>query len=289
MTDTDDSIDAAAQTALTSEADSPVLIELIDLDGEDRVAILTLNRPEALNAITWEMIKVLERRLQAVDADPDVRAVLITGAGRAFSAGGDLKGYVELQRDPVGFPAFVDDLMRTFAGIRLMTKPVIALVNGVTVAGGLELLLGCDFAWAGASAQIGDGHLNYGQMGGGGVLSMLPRSIRPALARELLFSARLLSADEAFAFGLVNRVLPDDELLAAGIEFARDVAKKSPTAIANAKYVMNAGLADGTGVDETLRLERERNSLYCLTLPDSHEGLAAFGEKRTPVFRRHGS
>lgn len=279
-------VETAASRPDIAEGDPPVLTELVDVGEGARAAILRLNRPESLNAISWDMVKELEQRLRVVDADPTVCTVLITGEGRGFSAGGDLKGYVELQRDPEGFPAFIDDLMRTFAMIRLMAKPVVALVNGVTVAGGLELLLACDFGWCAASARIGDGHLNFGQMGGGGVLSMLPRSIRPALARELLFSARLLDAEEALAWGLVNRVLPDEELLPAGVEFARQVSGKSPTAIANAKYVMNAGLADGTGVEETLRLERERNSLYCLTRPDSHEGLAAFVEKRSPDFGR---
>ena len=165
-----------------------------------------------------------------------------------------------------------------------LSKPVVALVNGVTAAGGLELVLSCDFAYAAASARIGDMHMNFGQMGGGGVLTLLPRTIGPAKARELVFSGELLDAEQALALGLVNRVVPDDELLETGLEFARNVAKKSPTAIANAKHVMNAGLSAGTGVEETMRLERERNCLYVLTQPDAHEGLAAFAEKREPKF-----
>lgn len=103
-------------------------------------------------------------------------------------------------------------------------------------------------------------------------------------ARELLFSARLLSADEALSWGLVNAVHADDELMRAGITFADGVAAKSPKAVANAKYAMNAGYADGTGLEAALRLERERVVLYCLTAPDSMEGLRAFAERRKPKF-----
>jgi enoyl-CoA hydratase len=225
------------------------------------------------------MIHALRDALAVVDAEPRVRALLITGNGSAFSAGGDLQSYVSLQRDPVAFPQFLDDLMETFTSLRTLRVPVVALVNGVAVAGGLELLLACDFAYAGASARIGDAHLNYGQMGGVGVLSLLPRTIPPARARELFFSARLLPAEEALEWGLVNRVVPDEDLLDAGLDFARGVATKSATAVENAKHVMNTGLAEGTGLDATMRLERERNALYCLTLEDSHEGLRSFAER----------
>jgi enoyl-CoA hydratase/carnithine racemase len=258
-----------------------VLVERLGVGVGAEAGLVVLNRPEALNAISWEMVLELERVLQGLDSDPAVRVVLVTGKGRAFSAGGDLKGYLELQSDADAFPRFVDDLMRTFGAIRTMSKPVLALVNGVTVAGGLELLLSCDFAYAARSARIGDGHLNYGQAGGGGALTLLPRMLPPARARELMFSGELLTADEALRIGLVNRLVDDDALLEAGLAFGANVASKSAAAIATAKYAMNAGLADGTGVDAAMRLERARVAQYCLTLPDSREGLLAFAAKRT--------
>lgn len=261
------------------------MVERVALSPERAYAgVVRLNRPETLNALSWALVTKLEQALQELDRDDSVPCVLLTGNGRAFSAGGDLKAYVELQQDPVAFPAFMDDLIRTFSAIAYMRKPVVALVNGVTAAGGLELLLACDLAYASASAQIGDCHLNYGQMGGGGSLTLLPRMIGPARARELIFSARLLSAQEALDWGLVNRVIPDDELLDAGLDFARGLARRSAAAVASAKYAMNAGFADGTGVGQALRLERERAALYCLTLPDSAEGLTAFSEGRKPRF-----
>lgn len=264
----------------------PVLVEHRPLAQEGaRAALLTLHRPESLNAIDWDMLRALDAAVDGVEADPSVRCLLVTGAGRAFSAGGDLKGYVELQRDPVRFPQFVADLHRTFGRLRLLRVPAVALVNGVTAAGGLELLLGCDLAVAAESARIGDGHLNFGQMGGGGVLTLLPRLVGMQKAAELLFTGRFLDAGEAERWGLVSRVVPDAELLGAGLEFAEQVARKSPLAVANAKQVMNAIWSDALPLDAGLRFERERNAYYCLTSEDAPEGLRAFSEKRTPRFR----
>lgn len=252
--------------------------------GETFAALLTLSRPESLNPIDTDMLVDLDAALDRIEADRAVRCLLITGEGRAFSAGGDLKKYIELQRDPVAFPKFVEDLHRIFGRLRALPIPAVALVNGVTAAGGLELILGCDFALAAASARIGDGHLNFGQMGGGGVLSLLPRLIGWQRATELIFSGRLLAADEAAEWGLVSRVVPDAELRAAGLAFAASVAEKSPLAVANAKRVMARAWEERMPLDASLRLERDTNSDYCLHSKDAPEGLAAFAEKREPRF-----
>jgi enoyl-CoA hydratase/carnithine racemase len=264
-------------------ADESPLVEYdrVELDEDSNfAAVVTFNRAETLNAINWDTLRALEAQLRRAAEDPDVRTVLITGRGRAFSAGGDIKGYVKLQADPVAFPRFVDDFIRTLDLIRYMDRPVVALVNGITAAGGLELLLACDFAWMAESARIGDMHLNYAQIGGAGVMARLPRLIGPNRARELVFSGRLLSSEECLAWGLVNRVIPDDRLLAEGIEFARGVAAKSPNSVRNVKHVINRGLE--TDLEAALRQERERALIHCLTLPDSMEGINAFIEKRKP-------
>jgi enoyl-CoA hydratase/carnithine racemase len=263
-----------------------VQLELRPLQQEGaHAALLVLNRPEQLNAIDWAMLHDLDDRLDDVEADASVRCLLLTGAGRAFSAGGDLKGYIELQRDAVRFPQFVADLHRVFGRLRRLHVPAVALVNGVTAAGGLELLLNCDFAIAAAEARIGDGHLNFGQMGGGGVLTLLPRLIGPQKAAELLFSGRFLDACEAEQWGLVSRCVPAGDLLATGLDFAEQVARKSPLAVANAKEVMTTLWADHIPLDAAMRYERERNAYYCLTSFDAPEGLQAFSEKREPRFR----
>jgi enoyl-CoA hydratase/carnithine racemase len=253
-------------------------------DAGGEAAVLTLDRPEQLNPIDAALLDDLDRALDSLDGEPAVRTVLVTGAGRAFSAGGDMKAYVELQRDPVAFPRFVAHLHRAFGRLRTLPVPVVALVNGVTAAGGLELILNCDFAIVAASARVGDAHLNFGQMGGGGVLTLLPRAIGRAKAAELIFSGRFLSATEAVEWGLASRCVPDGELLEAGLDFAREVAAKSPLAVGNAKWVMNQLWADNGSVDAGLRYELERDAYYCLTSADAPEGLAAFAERRPPRF-----
>jgi enoyl-CoA hydratase len=253
-------------------------------DGLGVAALVTLNRPDQLNAISWSMVRALDAVIDDLEQDPSVRAILLTGSGRAFSAGGDLKDYQELQTDAGRFLQFVQDLHSAFTRLRTLRVPVIGLVNGVTAAGGLELLLNCDFALAAESARIGDAHLNFGQMGGGGVLTLLPRMIGIAKAAELVLTGRFLSSAEAMEWGLVSRVVPDDELLAEGMSLVQTLAAKSPLAMANAKHVMNSVWSESMSVTAGLRLERDRDVLYCLTSEDAPEGLAAFVEKRRPRF-----
>jgi enoyl-CoA hydratase/carnithine racemase len=266
--------------------DPPVILDRHPLDDEGAwvAAVVRLNRPAQLNPIDWDTLRHLDAALDEIAADDSARAVLVTGTGRAFSAGGDLKSYVELQRDPVRFPRFVADLHRIFGRFRTLPVPVIALVNGVTAAGGLELLLNCDFALVATSARIGDGHLNFGQMGGGGVLTLLPRMIGRARAAELVLTGRFLDAQEAVAWGLASRCVPDDALLDEGLTLAGEMAKHSRLALANAKDVLNRLWAENGSVDAGLALELERDVAYCLTSHDAREGLAAFTEKRSPRF-----
>jgi enoyl-CoA hydratase/carnithine racemase len=261
--------------------EASVLVEVLPIgEGKDTVAVVTLNRPEQLNPIDAATLAAMDTAIDDLATNESVRAALVTGNGRAFSAGGDLKAYIDLQKDPVRFPRFVADLHRIFGRLRTLPVPVVALINGVTAAGGLELLLNCDFAIAAESARIGDGHLNFGQMGGGGVLTLLPRAIGRAKAVELILSGRFLSAREACDWGLVSRVVPDGELMACGLQFCAEVVAKSPLAVANAKQVLNDLWADNGSVDAGLRYERERDAYYCLTSRDAPEGLAAFSEKR---------
>jgi enoyl-CoA hydratase/carnithine racemase len=255
--------------------------------GTSRVAVvITLSRPDCLNAIDWEMLRKLDSTIDALSDREDLCCVLVTGAGRAFSAGGDLKSYIELQRDSVAFPQFVSDIHRVFGRLRELPVPVVALVNGVTAAGGLELLLNCDLALVARSARIGDGHLNFGQMGGGGVLTLLPRVVGLQRASELIFSGRFLSSEEAVDWGLAIRCVDDEALLESGLTFARQVAAKSPLALANAKAVLQGLWSTNGDLTSGLQVERERNDVYCLTSEDAPEGLHAFLEKRPPRF--HG-
>lgn len=259
--------------------------ERLPLEAGGVARLLTLNRPDDLNPLDEDTVRAFDVALDALEADDDCRVAFVTGAGRAFSAGGDLKKYVALYDDPVGFPAFLDALHAAFGRLRGLSVPFVALVNGVTAAGGLELLLSCDFAIAARGARIGDGHLNFGQMGGGGVLTLLSRVVGLPRASELIFSGRLLEAEEALAWGLVNRVVPDDELVETGLAFAEEVARKSPLAVANAKRVMARSWLERLPVEAGLRDERDVDVDYCLNSHDAREGLHAFAEKRAPRFR----
>lgn len=270
---------------MTASGDDLVRVDVNPIDDQKgSVAVLTLNRPDQLNAITWDMVTAFDAAVTEAMAADDVRAILVTGSGRAFSAGGDLKAYRILQRDAERFPAFVAALHAAFSRLRTLPVPVVALINGVTAAGGLELALSCDLAMIARSARIGDCHLNFGQMGGGGVLTLLPRFVGIARATELVVSGRLLTSAEALEWGLVSRVCPDDGLLPQALELVGEIAAKSPLAVANAKYVMASIWSEAASVDAGLRLERERNAVYCLTSEDAPEGLAAFEEKRPPRF-----
>jgi enoyl-CoA hydratase/carnithine racemase len=259
-----------------------VLVDRVDVDGTPALGLVTLNRPDEMNPLDWDTVRELGRVLDALASDPGVRVIAITGAGRAFSAGGDMKKYRTLQRDARDFPQFLADIHEVFQRIAQYPKPVVALVNGIAVAGGIELVLFCDFAYMAESARIGDAHQPFGQMGGGGVLTMLPRVVGPARARELIVTGRLLRADEAVAWGLVSRVVADGELVAAATDLTRDVMKKSPLALGQAKQVLNAAFFGCTDVSSALRLEREVTGRYCLTSADAAEGLEAFAAKRAP-------
>jgi enoyl-CoA hydratase/carnithine racemase len=263
-----------------------VIVEIVGVgDGAGAAATVTFNRPAQLNALDWETVLAFDAAIDSVAADPEVRAVLVTGAGRAFSAGGDLVKYLELYADADRYPRFIADFHRVLGRLRELPVPVVALVNGVAAAGGLEVILACDLAIAAAGARLGDAHVNYGQMGGGGVLTLLPRLVGIQRAAEMIFSGRFLDATEAAACGLVARVVPDDRLLAEGLAVAASYAGHSRAALRVAKETMVQIWATGASLADGLAEERRRNVEYCLTEPDAREGLAAFADKRTPNYR----
>ncbi len=260
-----------------------IIVRKISLNIPDRyLGLITFNRPEEMNPLDWATIKKINAAFTDLSANKNICVIAFTGAGRAFSAGGDLKAYQKLYRDEEAFRGFLGDFRLLNDCIGSARQPVIALVNGHCVAGGLELMLACDFAYAGESAKIGDGHSNFGQVGGAGSNIRLPRSIPPPKARELLFTGKLLSAEDALEWGLVNRVLPDGDLIEAGLEFANMVASKSPLGIGLIKQICNSGLH--MRLEDGLQMEIEKVVHYCTHNHDSYEGLIAFSEKRKPRF-----
>lgn len=243
---------------------------------------LTLSRADKLNPLDWSTVRAMRDVLAAIADMGDVFAVTITGAGRSFSAGGDLDGYIDLYRQPDLFSQFLADFYDVLDLIETSDKVFVALVNGACVAGGLELLLACDLVIAGSSARIGDGHLNFGQLPGAGGSQRLPRAIGLTRAKYLMLTGKLLTAEEAREIGLVNEVVPDAELLAAGDRLVASMAEKSRAGLAGAKHLANKTLT--SDLASGLAYEIEFVHRYATSHPDATEGLLAFKEKRRPSY-----
>ena len=243
---------------------------------------LRLNRPEALNTLSDALIEELDDAIDEIEADPKIRVVVVTGAGRAFCAGGDLKGFTPTgELDPDALMRSVRRAASVVERIPLLDKPVIAAVNGVAVGGGLELMLACDFVVAARGARIGDCHLNYGVLPGGGAAARLPRLVGPSLAKRLTFTGELLPAAEFLPYGLVTEVVADDELTSRVGELAAQIAAKSPLGLARVKRLIDDGLDQSLAT--ALRSEHEALWAHAHSA-DMREGLAAFKEKRTPQY-----
>ncbi len=249
-------------------------------DGE--TARLTLTRADKLNPLDWATVRELRAAVAAIEARTDIYAVVVTGRGRSFSAGGDLDGYIGLYRQPEKFAGFLDDFHQMLGAIEASSKIYIAAINGVCVAGGLELLLACDLVVAAASAKIGDGHLNFGQLPGAGGSQRLPRAVGLLRAKHLMLTGDLLSADEARQIGLVNDVVHDADLEAAVTALAARLGEKSRVGLRGAKHLANLALT--TDLETGLKQEIDYVHRYATTERDATEGLVAFKEKRRPVF-----
>lgn len=249
--------------------------------ASDGVLTLTLSRPAALNALTPDLVDALGCALSRGLDDTSVRVVVLTGAGRGFCAGVDLKATEQRNTVPRGNVAFIAALGSLVQRIASYPKSVIAAVNGVAVAGGLELVLACDQVIAARSARLGDAHANYAMFPGAGATVRLPRRIGLAKAKYLMFSGALWSADESLEAGLVDQVVPDEDLLPAARRLAALFANKSPLVIARMKEALGDSLHQPPEIG--LRRERDLNELHA-TSADRREGLAAFREKRAPQF-----
>ncbi len=247
----------------------------------DDLMRVTLHRPEAMNALTPSMLHGLDQAVETLEARDDLRVLIITGAGRAFCAGADLKAFDEAQVVAPGEPDFLDRASAVFARISALPMPVIASLNGITMAGGLELALSADLLVAADSARIGDGHANYGVYPGGGGASVLPRVLPLHTALYLLYTGRTYTAAQMHALGLVCEVHPAASLAEATLALARHVAARSPAGLRRMKAVARAS-ADKTRADALLHEQvmlREH-----LRSHDMAEGLRAFAEKRQPRF-----
>jgi enoyl-CoA hydratase len=253
------------------------------LKVEDATAWITLNRPEAMNAMSPALSAALTDAVDRVEHDERVRVVIITGAGRAFSAGGDLKSFRAnvTSGSHDAFVAGLGESQAMFRRIEQLRCPVVAAVNGYAVAGGLELILCCDLVIAAASAKIGDGHAKYGVIPGGGSTARLPRKIPVNIAKMLLLTGELWPAHDLVACGLVNAVVPDAELKPAVAALAERIARNSPLGLRWIKRLVNDGL--GQPLDTATHAEISAFESYARSA-DFLEGLTAFQEKRAPRF-----
>jgi enoyl-CoA hydratase len=257
--------------------------QVVKLDIRGAAAWITLNRPTALNSLTPGIGAGIDAALDEIERHPEVRAVVVTGNGRAFSAGADLKFIRESSGgDPHALQHFVRDLLRVLTRLEQFPRPVIAAVNGLALAGGIELVLCCDIVIAAESAKLGDAHANYGLIPGGGSSVRLPRKIGPTRAKALMFTGEFLTARELMAMGLVNEVVPDGELTTAVERFVAKLATKSPLGLARMKQLVDDGLNQPQ--DTALRLELLAFDLHASS-EDMQEGLTAFEQKRTPQFK----
>jgi len=257
--------------------------ETIIFEKKEAVAKITLNRPKALNAMNDVMFREIGRALEDSEEDGSIRVVVITGSGRAFCSGVDLK----FAREKLDSQKAKEDFYRLGNRVKMrrieeMSKPVIAAVNGFALAGGFEIVLTCDLAIAAEDAVIGDQHINYGLFGAGGSPYRLPLLVGIRKAKELIFTGKWISGKEAEKIGLVNRAVPADQLESAVDEMVAQLVDKSPMAMRISKsYINRTAFIDADSRLELLIMSALVNGAS----EDSQEGMKAFAEKRKPVYK----
>jgi enoyl-CoA hydratase len=240
-----------------------------------KVGLVTLNRPQALNALSPQLLTELFQALSSYDLDPAIGAMLIAGSERVFAAGADIKFMAGASSEEMRANGFVE----LFEQFRTLSKPVIAAVSGFALGGGCELALACDMIVASETARFGQPEVTIGVIPGGGGTQRLTRALGKALAMEIILNNRTLSADEALRFGLVNRVVPIELLLEESLSFASAIAERAPLALMAAKKAVNN--ADEMSLSAGLAEERKLfHGLFDTS--DQKEGMQAFIEKRKP-------
>lgn len=255
--------------------------EFILKEKKDQVVLLTLNRPDVMNSFNFGMLRALKEHMESLHFDPQIRVIIITGAGdRAFCAGADLKERATYTDQQVR--EFIHTIRNLFTFIEGMDKPVIAAVNGIALGGGTELALACDIRIASETASMGLTETRLAIIPGAGGTQRLPRLVGRGKAKELIFTGRRIDAREALEIGLVNKVFPSEGLLDECMSMAAMICETGPIAVQQAKYAINQGIE--TDIHTGLAIE---SNAYWITIPteDRLEALAAFRERRKPVFK----
>lgn len=243
-----------------------------------RVGLATLNRPEAMNALNPTILHELMNALEAFDADENIGAMVVTGNEKVFAAGADIKDMAEASEEQMRQSPFIG----SFDRIRKIKKPIIAAVSGWALGGGCELAMSCDMIVASEKANFGQPEINLGVIPGAGGTQRLTLAVGKAVAMEMVLNNRTLSAQEALAFGLVNRVVPVENFLDEAVSLAEEIAGRAPLAVRAGKEAINkvfeGSLTDG--------LSTEKELFYSLfSTGDQNEGMRAFIEKRKPEWK----
>lgn len=253
----------------------------ISVDTTQDVATITFNRPKALNALSAELLDEFSQALDALAADEQIRVLVLTGAGeKAFVAGADITELARL--DTLKAKVFIHRGLSAINKLTELPIPVIAAVNGFALGGGLEIAMACDFIYASETAAFGQPEIKLGLIPGYGGTQRLPRIIGPGPAKELLFTGKMINAEEARRLGIVNAVCPPEKLMASVMAAAREMASKGRVALRAIKQAVNHGL--NVDLATGLRMETDAFAI-CLASPDAKEGTAAFLEKRKPAFK----
>ena len=251
------------------------------LSKEDGIGIVTINRPQVLNALNTEVYSELNEMFTEIEHDPEIRVVIITGAGdRAFAAGVDI---LEMKdKNSVDINRFIT--IARWAGDRVynLSKPVIAAINGYAFGGGHELALACDLRIASEKAQFGQQEINVGVVPGGGAIPRLTQLVGMARAKEIVYTGDVIDAHNALQMGLINKVVPPERLMEEARALARKLLTKSSVTLSYAKKAFN------TGADIDLPAALDLDESYfarCFATEDQKEGMEAFTEKRKPEFK----
>ena len=240
--------------------------------------MVELNRPEALNALNLQMMQELKDTLLSLDEDQSIRVIIITGNEKAFAAGADIKQMAGNS----AIDMLKIDQFKTWDQIRKVQKPIIAAVSGFALGGGCELALTCDMIIASETARFGQPEIKIGVMPGAGGTQRLTKIVGKARSMEMILTGKLISAEEALAYGMVNKVVPVESYLGAATSLAESIAAMPPVAVRLAKESVNK--AYETNLDQGLQFER-RNFYLLFATDDQKEGMEAFMEKRDPNFK----
>jgi enoyl-CoA hydratase len=250
-------------------------------EKSDGIATITLNRPEAMNAFSKDVVSEILNALEDVKNDDTVRVVVLTGAGeKAFSAGADIKSMVGMTALRARELSLMGE--RLCLALENLEKPVIAALNGYALGGGLEVAMSCDLRIASETARMGQTEVNIGLIPGWGGTQRLTRLVGMTKAKELVYMGKMIDAKTAGQIGIVNMVVPPDKFRETVRQFALELASKAPVAVKVAKALINKG--SNIGLDSALALEREGFGVVASS-EDLKEGVAAFTEKRKPVFK----